>query len=148
VSLHEAVWGRVAARERDALLAGARGRVLHLGAGGGDGAVYDTVVSLFTLCTAPDLPEALAGVRRLLAPDGCLLFLEHVAARSYAVAGVQHALDPLWSRATGGCHLDRDTIGAMRAAGLVVTDCERPPPFGRASAGMVVCGRAILRRGT
>src|SRR5215472_265032 len=36
----------------------------------------DTVVSTFTLCTIPGVVEAINGLRRVLKPDGQLIFLE------------------------------------------------------------------------
>jgi hypothetical protein len=70
------------------------------------------------------------------------LFLEHV--RMPGVRGrFQHAWTPAWSRVTGGCHLDRDPIAAMREAGFIVTDCERfVLPFGSAIVGAAVQGSA------
>ena len=44
-----------------------------------DGSV-DTVVCTLVLCTVPDLDATLTEIRRLLRPDGRLLFIEHVAA--------------------------------------------------------------------
>src|SRR5262249_34550695 len=40
-----------------------------------DGAV-DTVVSTFTLCTVPDVLEAIRGLARVLKPNGKLIFFE------------------------------------------------------------------------
>src|SRR5687768_9415723 len=37
----------------------------------------DTVVTTWTMCSIPDLPTALAEVRRVLKADGRLLFAEH-----------------------------------------------------------------------
>lgn len=99
---------------------------------------FDTVVSSLVLCTIPDVPAALAEVRRLLAPDGQILFLEHV--RLPGVRGrVQRGVTPAWRRLTAGCHLDRDSLAAMRQAGFVITDCHR--------SGTIVRGRAQVRRG-
>ena len=39
---------------------------------------FDTVVSTMVLCTVPDPTRALDEVRRVLRPDGSLLFVEHV----------------------------------------------------------------------
>ena len=105
---------------------------------------FDTVVCALVLCTVADAPGALADLRRVLRPDGQLLFLEHVLAHT-AVGRVQRLAAPAWARVAGGCRLDRDTVGTMRAAGFVVTDCERPHPFGRLSAQTVVLGRAVPR---
>lgn len=150
MGLHDAVFSRLEARERQALLAAARGRVLHLRAGWaacGEGP-FDTIVSTFALCSVPDLPAALAELHRALSPDGYLLFLEHIVGRDAVTAAAQRAASPAWSRLAGGCRLDRDTIWALRAARFVITDCERLAPLGRLSAGTVVRGRAILRRDT
>lgn len=85
----------------------------------------DTVVACLVLCTVPDQAAALGVIRRILKPDGRLLFLEHV--RSPGLRGrVQSAVTPVWSRTAGaGCHLDRPTLDAVRAAGFAITDCHR-----------------------
>jgi len=106
---------------------------------------FDTIVCALVLCTVADVEGALAEMRELLRPDGSLLFLEHIVATGRRLAFVQRALTPLWSHVAGGCQLDRDTIGALRAANFVVTDCERLAPAGRLTAGVVVRGRAIPR---
>lgn len=95
----------------------------------------DTVVASLVLCTVPDQAVALAAIKRLLAPKGRLLFLEHV--RSPGLRGrIQSAVTPVWSRTAGaGCHLDRRTLDALRAAGFAITDCHR--------SGALVQGTAI-----
>jgi hypothetical protein len=75
----------------------------------------------------------------VLAPDGQMLFFEHVLART-SVGRVQRLLAPAWARVAGGCRLDRDTIGTMRAAGFVITDCER------LGGQVAVRGRAVVHR--
>ena len=85
-------------------------------------ASFDTVVSTLVLCTVRDLPAALAEIRRLLAPGGRLLFLEHVRAEDPGLARWQDRLDPLWKRVGHGCRCNRDTAAALAAAGL---DAER-----------------------
>ena len=79
---------------------------------------FDTVVSTLVLCTVRDLPGALAEIRRLLAPGGRLLFLEHVRADDPGLARWQDRLDPLWKRIGHGCRCNRDTAAALEAAGL------------------------------
>lgn len=81
----------------------------------------DTVVSTLALCTVDDPNRALAEVRRVLRPDGELLFMEHVRGTGRR-ARWQRRLVPIWRRLAAGCHPDRDTVGAMRAAGLDVEE--------------------------
>jgi len=108
-------------------------------------ASFDTVVCTLVLCTVADLPASLAELWRLLRPDGQLLFFEHVLGLP-TLAGVQRLAAPAWARLAGGCRLDRETVDELRRAGFVVTDCERPAPLGRLTAGAIVRGRAIPRR--
>jgi SAM-dependent methyltransferase len=91
---------------------------------------FDTIVTSLVLCTVPDLQVAAERIRSWLAPGGCLLFLEPVRAPGWR-GMAQRAATPLWSLVAGGCHLDRDTLGALRGAGLLIADCERfPMPAG------------------
>lgn len=109
-----------------------------------DDGAFDTIVCTLVLCTVPDLAGGLAELRRLLAPDGRLLMLEHVLVPGLR-GRIQRAAAPAWMRLAGGCRLDRDTVGAVRAAGFAMADCERPAVFGRHSAGLIVVGSAVRR---
>ena len=85
----------------------------------------DTVVSSLVLCSVESPPEALAAIKRLLKPDGRLLFLEHVGVPGWR-GRLQAAMTPLWRRTAGaGCHLDRPTLDSIRSAGFAITDCHR-----------------------
>lgn len=79
---------------------------------------FDTVVVQFTLCSIPDVSGALLEMRRVLKPDGRLLYLEHGLADDENIRRWQQRLTPLWSPFTGGCHLNRDTTALLEAAGF------------------------------
>jgi len=87
-----------------------------------DDNAYDCVLSTFTLCTIPDVEQALLEVRRVLRPGGSLHFLEHGRAPSPGVARWQRRLEPIQKRVAGGCHLTRHVPGLVTAAGLEVAD--------------------------
>lgn len=108
-------------------------------------ASFDTVVCTLSLCSVADPMRALAAIRRALAPDGRLLFLEHVRARGLR-GRVQRAVTPVWRRVTHGCHLDRSTVEALWEGGFLITDCERVRLRGVAVPGWLVEGRARVRR--
>jgi ubiquinone/menaquinone biosynthesis C-methylase UbiE len=78
----------------------------------------DTVVTTWTLCSIPDLPKALSEVRRVLKPDGRLLFAEHGLAPEPNVVRWQNRLTPLWKRIGGGCHLNRPIDKMIGSAGF------------------------------
>ncbi len=139
---------RGTAQHRDRALAGLSGRVIEVGAGNGlnfahyprsvtevvaghagalpaEDGEFDAAVASLVLCSVTDAPSALAELRRVLRPGGELRFFEHVRSASRLVGLLQDALSPLWSRAGGGCHLNRDTGEAIRAAGFQVERSER-----------------------
>jgi len=81
----------------------------------------DTVVSTLVLCTVHDLDATLSEIRRLLRPDGRLLFIEHVAAEpGTRLRRWQDRLERPWHRLAHGCHTNRDTEQALRDAGFTL----------------------------
>lgn len=105
---------------------------------------FDTVVATLVLCSVDDLDAALERIRRLLRPDGRLLFLEHVAGTG-ARRMVQRAAAPVWRRVNAGCRLDRDTSSAIRAAGFLITDVERHRTVVDPFTGLMIEGVARPR---
>lgn len=79
---------------------------------------FDCVVCTYTLCSISDPLAALAEMRRVLRPDGKLLFVEHGLAPDAPVARWQHRVEPYWSRIAGGCHLTRDVPLLLKDAGF------------------------------
>lgn len=82
----------------------------------------DTVVSTWTLCTIP--LEALREMRRVLKPAGKLLFVEHGLAPEPGVRKWQNRLDPIWSRISGGCHINRPIGNVIEDAGFRIDRIE------------------------
>lgn len=84
----------------------------------------DTVVTTYTLCTIPDAAKALQGMRRVLRPDGLLLFCEHGAAPDAGVAKWQNRINPFWKPIGGGCNLNRPIPALLRDAGFRIESLE------------------------
>ena len=97
-------------------------------------ASFDTVLITYTLCTIPNPHAALLEMRRMLAPDGKLLFCEHGHAPDASVQRWQARLQPLWGKVAGGCHLGRDIPALLQGAGFTLPDLQTrylagPRPF-------------------
>ncbi|HYY19991.1 MAG TPA: class I SAM-dependent methyltransferase [Streptosporangiaceae bacterium] len=85
-----------------------------------DGSV-DSVLTTWTLCTIPDVGQALSEVRRVLRPGGTLSFVEHGRSPDPAVARSQRRVEPVQSLVFGGCKLTRPIDQLITASGLDLT---------------------------
>ena len=80
--------------------------------------VVDTVVSTLVLCTVADLAATLTEIRRVLAPGGRLILIEHVRAAGPRLRGWQNRLHGPWMAFAEGCHCNRDIVTALGDAGF------------------------------
>jgi ubiquinone/menaquinone biosynthesis C-methylase UbiE len=87
-------------------------------------ASFDYAVATLVLCTVSDQPRALSELRRVLKPDGKLVFLEHVRAEDPGLARWQDRLQPVWVHFGHGCHCNRSTLDGITAAGFKVDEVE------------------------
>ncbi len=85
-------------------------------------ASFDAVVSTWTLCSIPDVESALQEVRRVLKPGGKFYFVEHGLSPDTKIAKWQHRLTPVQKIIADGCHLNRDHLALISAAGLEVVE--------------------------
>lgn len=86
---------------------------------------FDTVVSTWTLCTIPAVEQALAEVRRVLAPGGKFLFLEHGRSDDPGIARRQDRWNGFQKVVACGCHLNRPIDRLIEAAGMQFGQLER-----------------------
>jgi ubiquinone/menaquinone biosynthesis C-methylase UbiE len=86
---------------------------------------FDSVTSTFTLCTIRELAAALAGIKRVLRPDGLFLFLEHGRSDDPKVARRQDRYNPIHKFLALGCNVNRPIGHLVEAAGFEVVDLER-----------------------
>jgi ubiquinone/menaquinone biosynthesis C-methylase UbiE len=86
------------------------------------GSSMDTIVLTWTLCSIPDPQRALLEMRRLLKPDGRIIFIEHGRAPDSGVAAWQDRLTPIWKNIGGGCHLNRKIDDLIMQAGFRIAE--------------------------
>jgi ubiquinone/menaquinone biosynthesis C-methylase UbiE len=109
-----------------------------------DDTSFDTVVSTLTLCTVGDPERAAAEAKRVLRPDGRLLFIEHVRdEEGTGRARWQDRLERPWGWVAGGCHPNRDTGQLLaRTFATVEADDAEFPGSGTALVKPVITGSA------
>jgi ubiquinone/menaquinone biosynthesis C-methylase UbiE len=84
---------------------------------------FDVAVSTLVLCGVDDQPRALRELRRVLRPDGRLLFIEHVRGSDPKVAHLQDRMNRI-SQFLVGCECNRPTLDSIKAAGFSITQVE------------------------
>jgi ubiquinone/menaquinone biosynthesis C-methylase UbiE len=94
----------------------------------------DHVLTTWTLCTIPQVDQALREIRRVLRPGGALHFLEHGRSPDAGVARWQDRLTPLQRRIAGGCHLNRPIDQLVADADLEIAQLDNyyvrgPKPY-------------------
>jgi len=108
-------------------------------------ASVDTVVTTWTLCSIPDVGRALAEMHRVLKPHGQLLFVEHGLAPQRRVRKWQNRLTPMWSRISGGCHLNRPIGDLIERSGFTLDHLDTGYMRGPKPATFMYEGRALPR---
>ena len=130
--------GRIAARGVPVDFVGLDGQSLPL-----DDASVDHVLVTWTLCTIPDVGQALREMHRVLRPGGSLHFVEHDRSPDEGSARLQDRVTPLWKRAVGGCHLNRPIPDLVTSAGFEIERLESyrdngPELFARFYEGVAI----------
>ncbi|MEU4051140.1 class I SAM-dependent methyltransferase [Streptomyces olivaceus] len=96
---------------------------------------FDAAVVSLVLCSVRDVPQALAELRRVLRPGSQVRFFEHGRGGGRVMTFTQRALDrTLWPPLSGGCHVSREPVAALRDAGFTLGPYRRVmmPPGGPA----------------
>ena len=84
----------------------------------------DTVVLTYTLCTIPDWQKALQQMRRVLKPEGKLIFCEHGEAPDENIRKWEERINPVWKKVAGGCNLGRPIPRFIEEGGFNIENIE------------------------
>ena len=78
----------------------------------------DTVLITYTMCTIVEVKRANEEMRRVLKPEGRMIFCEHGKAPDKNIFKWQKRINPLWRKIAGGCNLHRNIPDLIKASGF------------------------------
>lgn len=105
----------------------------------------NTVLVTYTLCTIPDVVQALSEMSRVLMPGGELIFCEHGLAPDEDVRRWQNRMNPIWKRMGGGCNLNRPIPNLIEQGGFKINNIETMYIPGWKPASFNYWGSAVQR---
>lgn len=85
----------------------------------------DTILVTYTLCSIPNLNEALNEIKRVMKPEAKILFCEHGIAPDLKVRKWQNRINPLWSKMFGGCNINRDIPLILLDSGFKINNLQQ-----------------------
>lgn len=84
---------------------------------------FDTAIATFVFCSVPDSVLGLKELRRVLAPGGQLLLLEHVLSHKPLLESLMHLFNPVAVRMSGA-NIDREAVENVWRAGFAEVKVE------------------------
>lgn len=105
----------------------------------------NTVLVTYTLCTIPDVVQALSEMSRVLIAGGELIFCEHGLAPDEDVRRWQNRINPIWKRIGGGCNLNRPIPNLIEQGGFKINNIEKMYIPGWKPASFNYWGSAVQR---
>jgi len=106
----------------------------------------NTVLVTYTLCTIPDVVQALSEMGRVLMPEGELIFCEHGLAPDEDVRRWQNRMNPIWKRMGGGCNLNKPIPNLIEQGGFKINNIETMYIPGWKPASFTYWGSAVRRK--
>ncbi|SHI68515.1 Methyltransferase domain-containing protein [Clostridium cavendishii DSM 21758] len=105
---------------------------------------FETVVSTFCLCSITNLEKSLQEIKRVLKPNGILIFLEHGRADIKSVQLLQEISNPIFNIFAGGCNVNRNHFEILENNRFKVEgNIKRVNIFPKSITGYVYMGVAV-----
>ena len=85
----------------------------------------DTVLITYTLCTIKEVNLSLKEMKRVLKPNGKVIFCEHGRSPNFGVKTFQNMINPIWGLIFGGCNVNRDIPNILTTQKMKIIDLEK-----------------------
>ena len=85
----------------------------------------DTVLITYTMCSIPNINEALKEIKRVMKADAKFIFCEHGIAPDKNIMKWQNRINPLWSKLFGGCNINKDIPEILNTNGFKIKSLDQ-----------------------
>jgi len=82
---------------------------------------FDTIVHTLVFCSVKHVEQGVCELKRVLKPNGRLLFIEHILPEKKRMKRLFKMINPFWKRIASGCHLTRDYEQSLLDNGFTIT---------------------------
>lgn len=82
---------------------------------------FDCIVHTLVFCSVADVDKGLEEIKRVLKPEGRLLFIEHIEPEGKKTNKLFRFVNPVWTTFASGCSLIKDYENSLQTNGFDIT---------------------------
>jgi len=86
---------------------------------------FDTIVHTLVFCSVKDVSKGLLELKRVLKPNGKILFIEHVLPENKFLKRTFRFINPIWKTLASGCNLTRSYEDSLKVEGFEISDLSK-----------------------
>lgn len=86
---------------------------------------FDTVIHTLVFCSVKDVSKGLLELKRVLKPNGIIIFIEHILPEHNFLKRTFKFINPLWKKVSSGCNLTRSYIDSLEQEGFKIMESSK-----------------------
>ena len=90
-----------------------------------DDDTFDYIVHTLVFCSVTDVTKGIQELKRVLKPNGSILFIEHILPEKKKLKRVFQFLNPAWKVIAFGCNLTRDYENTLITNGFIIKESSK-----------------------
>lgn len=82
--------------------------------------MFDFIIHTLVFCSVDDVTKGIQELKRVLKPEGTILFIEHVLPEKAGLRRLFNWINPAWRKFASGCNLNRDYLKSLEVNGFAI----------------------------